>query len=137
MLAMAIHSSRPKENRAGHVLRDATALPGRQPSTALAPRIKVCHCRLTHAPLLPFNSVMLRDPKAVMVAAISAKVEDIEQRTTACWKKDVLMGAPSRNREIIPTEIALLAGTLTCFVFIIPYKAVLALTEDLRTFEIR
>jgi cyclin H len=82
------------------------------------------------------NSVMLHDPKAVMVAAafLGAKVEDVTADVRYLEEGTVLMGAPVTQQEIIPTEIALLAGThfdLLCFH---PYKAVLALTEDLRTY---
>jgi cyclin H len=82
------------------------------------------------------NSVMLHDPKAVMVAAafLGAKVEDVTADVRYLEEGTILMNAPVTQQEIIPTEIALLAGThfdLLCFH---PYKAVLALTEDLRTY---
>lgn len=82
------------------------------------------------------NSVMMFDPKVMMVAAafLASKVEDamadaryLEEGTTA-------LQSPVALSEIIAAEVQLLEGIhfdLLCFH---PYKAVLALTEDLRTY---
>jgi cyclin H len=83
------------------------------------------------------NSVMIFDPKAIMVAAafLGSKVEDATADVRYLEEGTALMNAPvDSQQEIIPAEIALLAGThfeLLCFH---SYKAVVALTEDLRTF---
>jgi cyclin H len=82
------------------------------------------------------NSVMLFDPKVVMVAAafLASKVEDATADVRYLEEGTVAMNAAVTTQEIVMAEVALLAGThfhLLCFH---PYKAVLALTEDLRTF---
>jgi len=82
------------------------------------------------------NSVMLTDPKIIMTAAafLGLKVEDAHSDVRYLEQGTALMNAPVKTAEIIPAEIALLAGThfdLLCFH---PYKAVLALTEDMRTY---
>lgn len=83
------------------------------------------------------NSVMTFDPKAIMTAAafLGSKVEDATADVRHLEEGTTLMNAPVKGLdEIIPAELALLAGTnfeLVCFH---PYKAVVALTEDLRTF---
>ena len=82
------------------------------------------------------NSVMLYDPKCIMTAAafLGAKVEDAMTDIRYLEEGTALMNAPVRQAEILPAELALLSGIhfdLLCFH---PYKAVLALTEDLRTY---
>ena len=82
------------------------------------------------------NSVMVYDPKAVMVASafLAAKVEDAMTEIKYLEEGTNKMNAPVTQAEIIPSEIALLSGIhfdLLCFH---PYKAVLAITEDLRTY---
>lgn len=82
------------------------------------------------------NSVMLFDPKVIMVAAafLGSKVEDATVEVRYLEEGTVTMDAAVATQEIVTAEIALLAGThfhLLCFH---PYKAVLALTEDLRIF---
>jgi cyclin H len=82
------------------------------------------------------NSVMLHDPKTVMVAAafLASKVEDVTADVRYLEEGTALMNAPVTQQEIIPAEIALLSGVhfdLQCFH---PYRQVLALTEDLRTY---
>lgn len=82
------------------------------------------------------NSVMLFDPKVVMVAAafLGSKVEDATADVRYLEEGTAAMNAAVLTAEIVTAEVALLAGThfhLLCFH---PYKAVLALTEDLRTF---
>jgi cyclin H len=82
------------------------------------------------------NSVMIHDPKTVMVSAafLASKVEDAMTDVRYLEEGTNLMNSPVSLSEIIPTEIHLLAGVnfeLLCFH---PYKAVLALTEDLRTY---
>lgn len=82
------------------------------------------------------NSVMMFDPKAIMVAAafLGSKVEDATADIRNLEEGTALMNAPVSQMDIIPAEISLLAGIqfdLLCFH---PYKAVVALTEDLRTF---
>lgn len=82
------------------------------------------------------NSVLLFDPKVVMVAAafLGSKVEDATANVQNLEEGTAAMNAAVSTQEIVTAEVALLAGThfhLLCFH---PYKAVLALTEDLRTF---
>lgn len=82
------------------------------------------------------NSVMLWDPKAIMVAAafLGSKVEDATSDVRYLEEGTKLMNAPVTLAEIIPAELALVSGInfdLLCFH---PYKAVLAFTEDLRTY---
>lgn len=82
------------------------------------------------------NSVMIHDPKAIMVAAafLATKVEDATADIRYLEDGTNLMNAPVSQADIIPAELALLEGinfNLLCFH---PYKAVVALTEDLRTF---
>jgi len=81
------------------------------------------------------NSVMLFDPKSIMVAAafLGSKVEDGMVDIRYLEEGTEQMSAAVSQAEIIASEVALLAGThfdLLCFH---PYKAVVALTEDLRT----
>jgi cyclin H len=82
------------------------------------------------------NSVMIHDPKAIMVAAafLAAKVEDATMDVRYLEEGTSYMNAAVSKDEIIPAEIALLTGThfdLLCFH---PIKSVLAVTEDLRTY---
>ena len=82
------------------------------------------------------NSVHLHDPKTVMVAAafLASKAED-----AVCTMKDLgdgtaAMDAPVPARDVVAAEVALIQGGdfyLLCFH---PHKAVLSLTQDLRTF---
>ena len=82
------------------------------------------------------NSVMLFDPKAIMVAAafLGSKAEDATSDVRYLEEGTKLMNAPVTAADIISAELALLSGInfdLLCFH---PYKAVLAFTEDLRTY---
>jgi cyclin H len=82
------------------------------------------------------NSVMCYDPKITMVAAafLASKVEDAMTDVRYLEEGTNLMNAPVTQSEIIPAEIHLLSGIdfdLLCFH---PYKAVLSITEDLRTY---
>lgn len=82
------------------------------------------------------NSVMIFDPKTIMVAAafLASKVEDAMTSVKYLEEGTDKMNAPVPSTEIIPAEISLLSGIhfdLLCFH---PYKAVLAITEDLRTY---
>lgn len=82
------------------------------------------------------NSVMVHDPKTVMVSAafLASKVEDAMTDVKYLEDGTKMMGAPVTMNEIIPAELNLLEGInfeLLCFH---PYKAVLAITEDLRTY---
>lgn len=82
------------------------------------------------------NSVMIYDPKAIMVAAafLASKVEDAMTDIRYLEEGTQKMNAPVTQAEILPAEINLLSGInfeLLCFH---PYKAVLAITEDLRTY---
>mmetsp|Transcript_5796 Transcript_5796/g.16248 ORF Transcript_5796/g.16248 Transcript_5796/m.16248 type:complete len:91 (+) Transcript_5796:842-1114(+) len=79
---------------------------------------------------------MLFDPKAVVVAAafLAAKVEDAMADVRYLQEGTERMQAPVPQQEIITAELSLLQGVdydLLCFH---PCKAVLALTEDLKTF---
>ncbi|KAL7570917.1 hypothetical protein ACA910_002550 [Epithemia clementina (nom. ined.)] len=82
------------------------------------------------------NSVMIFDPKAVLVASafLASKVEDAMADVRNLQEGTEKMQAPVTQQEIISAELALLQGChydLLCFH---PFKSVLALTEDLRTF---
>lgn len=82
------------------------------------------------------NSVMIHDPKAVMVAAafLAAKVEDAMTEVRHLEEGTKMMNSHVSQGEILQSEFALLEGIhcdLLCFH---PYKAVLAITEDLRIF---
>jgi cyclin H len=82
------------------------------------------------------NSVMIHDPKTIMVSAafLASKVEDAMTDVRYLEEGTNLMNSPVSLSEIIPAEIQLLVGVnfeLLCFH---PYKAVLAITEDLRTY---
>lgn len=82
------------------------------------------------------NSVMLHDPKHILVAAafMATKVEDCMTQVHHLEEGTKLMNSPLTQAEILRAEYPLLGGIncdLLCFH---PYKAVLAFTEDLRTF---
>eukprot|EP00545_Synedropsis_sp_CCMP1620_P011764 CAMPEP_0119031400 /NCGR_PEP_ID=MMETSP1176-20130426/41521_1 /TAXON_ID=265551 /ORGANISM="Synedropsis recta cf, Strain CCMP1620" /LENGTH=372 /DNA_ID=CAMNT_0006987795 /DNA_START=75 /DNA_END=1193 /DNA_ORIENTATION=+ len=82
------------------------------------------------------NSVMLHDPKHILVAAafMATKVEDCMTQAHHLEEGTKLMNSPVTQAEILKAEYPFLGGIncdLLCFH---PYKAVLALTEDLRTF---
>lgn len=82
------------------------------------------------------NSVMLHDPKATMVAAafLASKVEDATADVRNLEEGTARMDAAVRSQEIIPAELNLLNATHFDLVCFHPYKAVQALTEDLRTY---
>lgn len=82
------------------------------------------------------NSVMLFDPKAIMVAAafLASKVEDAMSPVQYFEEGTKLMNAPVTMTEILSAELTLLPGIKFDFMCFHPYKAVLAFTEDLRTF---
>jgi cyclin H len=82
------------------------------------------------------NSVMLYDPKVIMVAAafLASKVEDCMTDVRYLEEGTAAMNAPVSQADILSAELSLLSGTnfnLLCFH---PYKPVMALTEDMRTF---
>ena len=82
------------------------------------------------------NSVLLYDPKIIMVAAafLACKVEDVTVDIRYLEQATQLMNVTVTIPEIVTSEVILLSGVhfdLLCFH---PYKSVLALTEDLRTF---
>jgi cyclin H len=79
---------------------------------------------------------MIHDPKAIMVAAafLASKVEDCTADIRYLEEGTAAMNAAVLAPEIIQSEVVLIAGVhfdLLCFH---PFKSVLALTEDLRTF---
>lgn len=81
------------------------------------------------------NSVMIHDPKVVMTSAawMASKVEDLMCGLSHLEEATNLMNSPVTKTEIIPAEVHLLAGVdfdLLCFH---SYKAVLAMTEDMRS----
>ncbi|KAG7346484.1 cyclin-like protein [Nitzschia inconspicua] len=82
------------------------------------------------------NSVMIHDPKTVMVSAafLASKVEDAMTDVRYLEEGTNLMNAPVPLSEIIPAEIHLLSGVNFALLCFHPYKAVLAITEDLRTY---
>jgi cyclin H len=82
------------------------------------------------------NSVLLFDPKAILVAAafLGSKVEDAMAPVHHLEEGIVALDAVVSTQEIMAAEVALISGVnfdLLCFH---PYKAVVSLTEDLRTF---
>mmetsp|Transcript_4739 Transcript_4739/g.6859 ORF Transcript_4739/g.6859 Transcript_4739/m.6859 type:complete len:371 (+) Transcript_4739:32-1144(+) len=82
------------------------------------------------------NSVMIHDPKHMLVAAafMATKVEDCQTQVHHLEEGTKLMNASVCQSDILKAEYILLGGIncdLLCFH---PYKAVLAFTEDLRTF---
>eukprot|EP00977_Amphora_coffeiformis_P017663 scaffold5860_cov223-Amphora_coffeaeformis.AAC.2 len=82
------------------------------------------------------NSVMMYDPKAVMVAAafLASKVEDASADVRYLEEGTQLFNAHVPQDEIIAAELALIQGVAFDLLCFHPHKAVLALTEDLRTF---
>jgi cyclin H len=82
------------------------------------------------------NSVMVYDPKSIMVAAafLAAKVEDATTEIKYLEEGTNLMNAPVTQAEIIHSEIDLIRGNNFDLLCYHPYKAVLSLTEDLRTY---
>jgi len=142
----------PSENSKGHPYLDpdeesllvsfyASKLPSLIGPTAQIPRLRrESKVAATSALLLRrfflSNSVMIHDPKTVMVAAafLGSKVEDATSDVRYLEEGTSVMNAPVPMSDIISAELDLLQGThfdLLCFH---PYKAVLALTEDLRTY---
>lgn len=82
------------------------------------------------------NSVLLFDPKIIMVASafLASKVEDATVDVRYLEDGTRLMEAHVKVKEIVEAEVKLIKGIdfdLCCFH---PYKVVLAFTEDLRTF---
>jgi cyclin H len=82
------------------------------------------------------NSVLLFDPKSILVAAafLGSKVEDAMAPVHHLEEGIVALDAVVSTQEIMAAEVALISGVnfdLLCFH---PYKAVVSLTEDLRTF---
>ena len=82
------------------------------------------------------NSVLLYDPKIIMVAAtfLACKIEDVTADIRYMEQGTLLLNAPVTIHEIVTGEIILLSGinyNLLCYH---SYKSTLALTEDLRTF---
>jgi cyclin H len=80
------------------------------------------------------NSVLIHDPKVMMVSAawLASKVEDLMVPVRHLEQATNEMNSPVTRSEIIPSEVHLLAGVdfdLLCFH---PYKAVVAMTEDMR-----
>mmetsp|Transcript_22646 Transcript_22646/g.53583 ORF Transcript_22646/g.53583 Transcript_22646/m.53583 type:complete len:440 (-) Transcript_22646:134-1453(-) len=80
------------------------------------------------------NSVLIHDPKVVMTSAawLASKVEDLMVPVRLLEQATNEMNSPVTRAEIIPSEVHLIAGVdfdLLCFH---PYKAVVAMTEDMR-----
>jgi len=82
------------------------------------------------------NSIVLFDPKAIMVAAafLASKVEDATCDIRYLEDGTKAMQAHVSIKEIIGAEVDLLAGINFDLCCIHPFKIVLAYTEDLRTF---
>lgn len=82
------------------------------------------------------NSVICFDPKAIMVAAafLAAKVEDSTCDIRYLEEGTKQLGAHVQIDEILKVEIDLIAGVDYDLWCLHPYKAVLAITEDLRGF---
>lgn len=82
------------------------------------------------------NSVMMHDPKTILAAAafLAAKVEDcmLDVRCLEMGTKE--MNAPVLINDILDAEIKLIKGIDFDLLVFSPYKTILSLTEDLRTF---
>ena len=81
------------------------------------------------------NSVLLFDPKVLLVAAVflATKTEDVMASTKDLELASESMQAPVKTADIVAAEVHLIAGVhfdLHCFH---PYKTLDALTEDVRT----
>jgi cyclin H len=82
------------------------------------------------------NSVLLYDPKIIMVAAtfLACKIEDVTCDIRYIEQGTQLLNAPVTIHEIVTGEIILLSGIHFHLLCYHSYKSTLALTEDLRTF---
>lgn len=82
------------------------------------------------------NSVMVFDPKAIMVACafLATKVEDVTVEIQNLEEGTKRMDAHVSIDEIIKSEVQLVKGIDFDFTCYHPFKTVLAYTEDLRTF---
>lgn len=82
------------------------------------------------------NSVLLFDPKAILVAAafLGSKVEDAMAPVHHLEEGMVALDAVVSTQEIMAAEVALISGVNFDLLCYHPYKAVVSLTEDLRTF---
>jgi cyclin H len=82
------------------------------------------------------NSVMIHDPKPMLAAAafLAAKVEDcmLDVRYLEMGTKE--MNAPVPLTDILDAEIRLIQGIDFDLLVFSPYKTILSITEDLRTF---
>ncbi|KAL7445924.1 hypothetical protein ACHAXM_011743 [Skeletonema potamos] len=82
------------------------------------------------------NSVMIHDPKPMLAAAafLAAKVEDcmLDVRYLEMGTKE--MNAPVPLNDILDAEIRLIQGIDFDLLVFSPYKTILSITEDLRTF---
>ena len=82
------------------------------------------------------NSVMIHDPKTMLAAAafLAAKVEDcmLDVRYIEMGTKE--MSAPVPLNDILDAETRLIKGIDFDLLVFSPYKAILSITEDLRTF---
>ena len=82
------------------------------------------------------NSVLLYDPKIIMVAStfLACKIEDVTCDIRYMEQGTQLLNAPVTIHEIVTGEIILLSGINYHLLCYHSYKSTLALTEDLRTF---
>ena len=82
------------------------------------------------------NSVMLYDPKIIMVAStfLACKIEDVTCDIRYIEEGTLRLNAPVTIPEIVTGEIILLSGINYHLLCYHSYKSTLALTEDLRTF---
>ncbi len=82
------------------------------------------------------NSVMMHDPKTMLAAAVflAAKVEDcmLDVRYLEMGTKE--MNAPVPVNDILDAEIKLIKGVDFDLLVFSPYKTILSITEDLRTY---
>lgn len=82
------------------------------------------------------NSVMMHDPKTMLAAAafLAAKVEDcmLDVRYLEMGTKE--MNAPVPVNDILDAEIKLIKGVDFDLLVFSPYKTILSITEDLRTY---
>ena len=82
------------------------------------------------------NSVMMHDPKTMLAAAafLAAKVEDCMLDVRYLEMGTTEMNAPVPMNEILDAEIRLMNGIDFDLLVFSPYKTILPIVEDLRTF---
>ena len=112
------------------------------PKALLAPGLRNCDIKVTATAAMLLrrfylsNSVMLHDPKTVMIAAgfAACKIEDSVKDIRYFEDGANLLSCPVTQAELLPTELAFMEGICFQLLCFHPFKPLQALTEDLRTF---